>query len=83
MALAESIPCKESSVSLSKAWRITGRGGMGDRNYRVGLETDQWVSSGVQMVTREPLKMFTLSLFFLENGGRAILREFTLEEMFL
>lgn len=31
--------------------------------------------------TEEPLKMFTLSLFFLENGGRAILREFTLEEM--
>lgn len=52
MALDESIPCKESSVSQSKAWRITRRRGTGERNYRVGLETDRWVSSEVQMVTQ-------------------------------
>ena len=52
MALDEGIPCKESSVSQSKAWRITGRGGTGERNYRVGLEQDRWVSSTVQMVTQ-------------------------------
>lgn len=52
MALAERIPCKESGRSRSKAWRITGRGGTGGRNYGVGLETGQWVSSGVRMVTQ-------------------------------
>ena len=52
MVLDESFPCKESSMSQSKAWRITGWGWTGERNYRVGLEPDHWVPSEVQMVTQ-------------------------------
>ena len=64
MALAERIPCKESGRSRSKAWRITGRGGTGGRNYRVGLETGQWVSSGVRMVTQGNHWRCLLFLYF-------------------
>ena len=64
MALAERIPCKESGRSRPKAWRITGRGGTGGRNYRVGLEIGQWVSSGVRMVTQGNHWRCLLFLYF-------------------
>ena len=64
MALDESFPCKESSMSQSKAWRITGRGGTGERNYRFGLEADRWVPSEVQMVKQRSHWRCLLFLYF-------------------
>ena len=64
MVLDESFPCKESSMSQSKAWRITGWGWTGERNYRVGLEPDHWVPSEVQMVTQGSHWRCLLFLYF-------------------
>lgn len=56
-------------MSQPVKWRITGRGGTGERNYRVGLEQDCWVSSAVQMAGhRGAAEDAYSSLFFLENG---------------
>lgn len=75
MALDESIPCMVPAWVNPSYVENHGGGRDGERNYRAGLSKTAGCLPRVQMVTQGAAwRCLPLSLFFLENGGRAILR---------